>query len=568
MARLEYGEYRPDLDDNLARHTRNLLNVVPLADGGYGPFKDFTKFSRAASAACRGYGYARNPDGSVTAFFATATRLWRLNNTDLTFVDVSKGGSAYPSLPAADQWQFQQFGNLYFASQINATLQVIDLTSPTAFDDALGSPPQARYITVVARRMVLSGLLNNPYRVQWSGLNNVNASTSWDNLTLGSNYQDLPDGGIVRGVGGGESGLITQDGGLRRMINAPGSAVVFQIDRISEEKGIFAPLSLTRSGDRIFFVASDGFKMVEPNGYPTPIGKGKVDETFFKEVDRANLQLCIGASDPTQTRVYFAYKTIGGQTGLFDKILCYDWALERFTPIAMSGEYIATLSRPGTTLEGLDPIAPGAVAVSGAADNGSGLIRLTVGSTAGWTTDDIKAVTGIVGTTEANGNWKITVIDGTHIDLQDSGFASAYVSGGTIGSSVDAMPFSLDEVSIAAAAEVSAVNSLHEIGFFTGANLQAILETGEQALDTDGGRVFVKDFRPIGDAPQMFGSITYRENLQAAAQVSTEQAMTPIGRIHVRRSTRYARARVRIPAGAVWTNAKAVEPNFGSAGMR
>src|SRR5262245_30494271 len=103
MSRYAFGEYRPDLDDNLVAYTKTLLNVVPRADGGYGPFRSFVAFSQAASAACRGYAYARNPDGSITAFLATSNRLWKLQNGDLTFVDLSKGGLAYPGIPNSDQ---------------------------------------------------------------------------------------------------------------------------------------------------------------------------------------------------------------------------------------------------------------------------------------------------------------------------------------------------------------------------------------------------------------------------------------------------------------------------------
>lgn len=69
--------------------------------------------------------------------------------------------------------------------------------------------------------------------------------------------------------------------------------------------------------------------------------------------------------------------------------------------------------------------------VSGAVDNGSGLIRLTV-TTTGMTTGDVVAVGGVAGTIEANGIWTITVIDGTHLDLQGSTFVNAYTSGGTV----------------------------------------------------------------------------------------------------------------------------------------
>lgn len=74
-----------------------------------------------------------------------------------------------------------------------------------------------------------------------------------------------------------------------------------------------------------------------------------------------------------------------------------------------------------------------ALTITGAANNGAGLIRLTVASTSTFTTGQRKVVAGVVGTTEANDSWLITVVDATHIDLQGSVFTNAYVSGGTIG---------------------------------------------------------------------------------------------------------------------------------------
>lgn len=59
-------------------------------------------------------------------------------------------------------------------------------------------------------------------------------------------------------------------------------------------------------------------------------------------------------------------------------------------------------------------------------------IRLTVSSTTGMTTGDVRTVSGVGGTTEANGTWTITVIDGTHVDLQGTTFTNVYTSGGIV----------------------------------------------------------------------------------------------------------------------------------------
>lgn len=70
-----------------------------------------------------------------------------------------------------------------------------------------------------------------------------------------------------------------------------------------------------------------------------------------------------------------------------------------------------------------------AKAVTGAADNGAGLIRLTV-SSHGWSTSDVVVVDRVGGVTNASGMWVVTVIDPNTIDLQGSTFAGAYTSGG------------------------------------------------------------------------------------------------------------------------------------------
>ncbi len=441
------------------------------------------------SQACRGFFYARKADGSVLVFAATSTKLYTLDNTSFAWADVSKAGGTYTAVPAGDQWQFAQFNNFVFAVQINTAVQVFDLTSSTEFADLGGSPPPARYIAVVGRFLVLSGLgPSTPYRIQWSGLN---ATTTWTPGINQSDFQDFPDGGIVRGVAGGEYGIVFQDASIRRLTYAPGSPTIFVIDRISEEKGLFSPLSIVRAGDRVFYISPDGFQVIAPGGYPQAIGKERVDRTFFADVDTGNLQLCIGASDPKGSRVYWAYKSTAGASGLFDRILCYDTALNRWSPIAMTGEYLATLARPGATLESLD----------------------------------------------------------------------------SISGSLDALPFaSLDDISTASLSQLSAVNSAHKLGFFTGSNLEATMVTAEKG--GDGRRIFVRGFRPITDAATVYGSVSKRETAQAAASYSDETLINSIGMCPQRVSTRYARGRIRIPAGTSWTFALGVEPDVVTEGVR
>jgi hypothetical protein len=562
---LPFGEYKPDVADYLAQATQNILNVSPRGDG-YGPFRDFAALSQALIATCRGSFYALKSDGSIALFAGTSDRLWLASNTDYSWTPVSKvttvtftgggspntvkvahgfaandpvvfsnsggalpvaitagtkyyvktvvdpdtftvsataGGSVinmatagtgthsvtwiYSSLSSDAQWQFAQFGNLVFATQKNVVLQVYNLSSSTAFADTSGSPPQANYISVVGRFLVLSGLLSNPFRIHWSGLNDT---TNWTSGVGSSDYQDFPDGGIVRGVAGGEFGTVFQDQAIRRMSYIPGSPLIFQIERITQDQGLFAPYSVVAAGDVIYFHTAHGFHKIAPGGLPVQIGRERVDRTFFDDLDKTELRMFIGAYDPRSTRVFWAYKSTSGATGLYDKILGYDTALDRWFPLEMSGEYLLGMSQPGITLENLDAIS----------------------------------------------------------------------------ASIDALGASLDSFSVSKQPLIAQFNSDHKIGFFSGSNLEATLETGEQG--TDGRRIGVWGFRPVTDAPSVYGSASYRELVSETPTSLTEIAQnTRTGRCDLRRSTRYSRMKIRVPAATLWTYAAGVEPDIRQEGL-
>ena len=483
MPLLAIGDYRPDVSDYLGQASRNILNAIPRGDG-YGPFPSFSPYTQALPAAARGAFYALKGDGTVVTFAATSTRLYRLNNTDFSWTDVSLGGLAYPALSSSAQWQFAQTGNLVFATQANAVLQVFDLASSTAFANALGSPPQAAYLSVVGRFLVLSGLLSQPYRIQWSGLNSFNAANSWTSGVNSSDFQDFPDGGIVRGVAGGEAGIIFQDQAIRRMAYVPGSPIIFQIDRITQDKGLYAPYSIIRAGEKIFFYAGQGFHKIEPGGVPEPIGREKVDRSFLADLDKGSLQLFMGAADPRSTRVYWAYKSVAGAAGAFDKLLGYDFLLDRFFPVAASGQHLLGVSQSGLTLENLDAIS----------------------------------------------------------------------------SSLDALTLTLDAYATAVQPEIGMVSAANLLGFFRGQNLEAVLESAEQG--TDEHRIMVRGFRPVTDAATLYGAVSAREAPAGTVLAGAEVAVNArTGRCDIRRDTRYARFRLRIPAATSWTFCAGVVPD-------
>ncbi len=92
----------------------------------------------------------------------------------------------------------------------------------------------------------------------------------------------------------------------------------------------------------------------------------------------------------------------------------------------------------GVTIEAV----PNGLIISGAVANSAGEIRITTSTAHKLKTDDPVKVSGVTGTTEANGDWIVAKVSSTELDLQGSTFANAYVSGGTL----DARVFAATDV--------------------------------------------------------------------------------------------------------------------------
>jgi hypothetical protein len=569
MAVLPFAEWRPDVSDLNAEVTRFIQNVVPRADG-YGPFRDIEGFSNALPSPCRGYFGARESDGTVTILAGTATNLYLMDNSTLEWSKVSKGGVDYSALDSGANWVFAQFGSLVIACQKNAKPQVYNLLSPAAFADLSGSPPQAGWCAVVGAFLVLADILGEPYRIQWSGINDV---TTWTSGTDRSDFQDLPDLGRVRSVTemGADVGLIMQEEGARRMVYQPGSSVIFRIDRLPDVPGSLSPYSLVSTLGGAFYFSTRGFGRTTADGAFTPIGEERVNRAILGNIpesspsdlldlayDSSKPDNMIGAVDPGSSLVLWVYRDRIEDVAYYNRALIYHTTLNRFSPLTLNLQYIGATASPGLTLESLDQI--NALAITGAADNGAGLVRITVASTAGLTTGDVKTISSVGGVTAANGTFAITVIDATTFDLQGSTFSGAYTSGGIVGGSLEALAFSFDSIALATLPSIAGFTSTSALGFFSGATLEATLETSEQSFAPR--RIFVNGMWPLTDANTVYGSVVTRDTLSnTTATEGTEGEMNADGYIPLLDEGRYVRGRVRIPHGVTWSFATGIEPD-------
>lgn len=238
----------------------------------------------------------------------------------------------------ATLWQFAQFDNAVIAVAPGTNPQVYFLGTSTNFQDLGGGPPQASFVTVINRFVLLSGIAAQPNRIQWSDEDNV---AQWTPGVGQADFQDIPDGGRALNVAGLDLyGIVLQDS-VARLMFFVGPPVTFQITKITggEGNGLYAPYAMALGQDRVFWLSPQGFKMVSPGSSPVPIGKEKVDRTFFN-LAAANQQVGLiqATCDPKDNRFYCIFETTAAAgNGISDGGLLYDWALQRWAKLDFTG---------------------------------------------------------------------------------------------------------------------------------------------------------------------------------------------------------------------------------------
>ena len=344
ISRITFGEWTPD-QPGITNGLRRAENVYPKLVG-YGAIPTVVNYSATASENLNNVVAGKTTAGATSVFAGGSTKLFKLDQGDLSLDDVSKSGGY--STATDQRWKFTQFGSVIIAANGQAKLQGYNLNSSTLFADLAADAPTARYVTVV-RDFVVSGWQTSyQNRVQWSALGD---ESSWTNsATTQADYQDIPDGGSVVGVTGGEFGLVFMDRAIHRM-SYVGSPLVFQFDNISRNLGCYEANSIIQYGGTSFFLGDDGFYACDGQNV-IPIGNEKVNRFFFDRVDEGTLYLMSAAVDPTKKLIIWAYASNSSSTP--DSLLIYNYQTQKWTSGTTTVDRIASTSTPAVTLEGMD----------------------------------------------------------------------------------------------------------------------------------------------------------------------------------------------------------------------
>lgn len=261
--------------------------------------------------------------------------------------DVTRTASAYS---ATTLWTFTQFGQTLIAANGLDKLQAWTVGSSSNFADLAVAAPTAQFVTTVRDFVVTGKTSTYPNRAQWS---DINDATDWTaGVGSQSDYQDIPDGGEIRGMTGGEFGLVLLERSIVRMTYV-GAPLFFQFDTLTRSLGCYEARSVVQYGSMTFFLSDDGFYVCDGQQVK-PIGAERIDRWFYSNMDNNKLTEMSSSIDPINKTVTWCFtdKFAGKQ------LLVYHWVADKWTHGDTTADYVSTVATSDTDLESLALIYP------------------------------------------------------------------------------------------------------------------------------------------------------------------------------------------------------------------
>lgn len=335
MPVLPFGEFLPDVPANRNPGVVVAINVYPDSSG-YCPVKQWQSSTDALDARPRFALRARDFGGVGRSFAGNETKLSELVGS--VWTDRSKAGGY--ATGAGERWEMVHWRNKILGVNYSNDPQQITMGGLNFSD--LTTDFRARHIAVIRNQVIAGntfdatdGAVTDRLRVSA-----FNDETSWtpDPATL-ADIIDLQSGGAIRGISGGEFGVVFQESAINRMTFV-GSPTVFQIDQVLPGFGLLAPGGRARVGRIIYCLSTRGFIAVLDGSRVEPLGENKFDEFLLNDIDTDNLDRVSSVYDPESGRVLLGYPGSGNSGGRPNKILVYDTIRHRGAIIDMEHEFL------------------------------------------------------------------------------------------------------------------------------------------------------------------------------------------------------------------------------------
>lgn len=347
---LTFSEWLPDQADLGNPGLIQAKNCLPT-DNGYKPLPSLVQYVQGTTDTVPlGITAANDPNSNTVCFIGDAAKLYRLNGSSMGWDDVSRA-SGYAAQPG-EKWRFTEYGSWIVGSNFTDPIQYYDTNSSTIFAD-LQIDVKSKYLAVIGE-FVVGGFINDidgttPNRLRWSGLAQP---TNWAiSPTSMGDFQDLPTGGAITGIVGGESGIVFCENAIYRMPFV-GSPYVFAIDQIETNVGCIAPDSIAQAGNLTFFLSADGFRVTDGT-VSQNIGDKKINDWFFSQAKTDYLNEVRGVVDPVNQKIMWSFAG-ASSSGTHNRILCFDYAINKFSYAECDLAFVGTAGTVSLTLEDLD----------------------------------------------------------------------------------------------------------------------------------------------------------------------------------------------------------------------
>jgi hypothetical protein len=534
IQRITFKEWLPDQPSVLDAVSK-ANNVIPLAVG-YGPFKSAVNYSGDASENLTNV-FATKVDNDVSVFAGGLTKLYKLDGADLSLDDVSKSGG-YTGI---NRWQFVQFGNYALATNGSEKIQYYNVNSSTLFADLAAAAPISKYITVVRDFVVGAniGAGTYPSRVQWS---DINDPTDW---TAGgasqSDFQDIPDGGDITGITGGEFGIIFLEKAIVRM-SYIGSPLFFQFDTISRNIGCIEGGSIAQYGGITYFLSDDGFYSCDGQNI-IGIGSEKIDRYFYSNANIGDIDSISAAVDPERNLVIWNYTTVSGARSL----LIYNYETKKWCEADTDVDFLSTLATSGTSLESIDSAYN---VTAGSFTVGKQYTIRSVGNTNFTLIGAVANTVGVLFTATGVGS-------GTGVAIDMAASAAALKTVDTLTTTLDDRLYKGGKFLFGGVRDAKIVT-------FTGVYATATINTNDLEY---GYNSVVTLIRPSVDNGSANIQITSRRMLDDTITYSTSKTTDQEDRCSVRSAGRYHRVSL-TPTGANWFSAIGMDIEYSEQGTR
>lgn len=579
---LPVAEWTPDMPA-FQGGSQNMRNVLPRTPTSYGPLSNIQTYSGPLMRRCQGAFACLDALGNVSVFTGDAKDLYRLTGGTTGWSTVSGGSSPYNS-PADQLWLFVLFGQRVLATEINDPIQSYLLGTSATFSDLAYGGITALQLTQGGGYTPGSYTLtptNTGGGSGFAGTVTVGVDGKLDSFAIsapGRLYGSGTTMPVPAGAGPGTGGAVV-----------PVIAAVAPKARYAAIVRNFLVAANTNDPangaqpQRVWWSALN-----DPTNWPTPgtAAAAQVQSDYNDLLGSGGWIQGIVGNLGTADGAVFMERAVWRMVYAGPPAVFYFFAAEgvRGTPspgsIVQIGPLVYYLGRDGFyVFDGTTsrPIGVNKVDKYFYATVDQNNMARVVG-----TFDPINklVIWAWPDTSATNGNpnhlliynwqldrWSIADVTLEHLTTLLS-FGYTLDSMNPLGT-LDSMPqLPLDSRAWTGGKDIlAAFDTSHQLNYFTGQNLAATIDLGEQQ-PFPGRRAQVKNARPLVDGGTPSVAVGTRNRLVDSVSFNSATAMNSLGACPQRANGRYVRGEITIPAGTNWTHCQGLELEATPAGIR